>query len=559
MTVVTVEVVKRHLAALTKFFATVNGHLMDDHMQRQAQNLQTKLESLQECELDDKTAIVETIQAMPWKSEMIQRFISTIMTRAEDDATAVGKSLKFQDYSNLHSYFKQSEHDRLMRKDIAASEKLTIIISRPLQLGCKFPSEGTYGHFAALFLATAYEIQEAINMSAADKKVVYDYVKKLYKKKADAMTLIGLPNLHYDPLWASRVHSQIIAPIFSEETWKPFPVPVQVLHEIYSGIPQRKSSALLVSVPQLGSRNAFELLSSVAASQGLRVTVQKQQPELEIDILRPRHRSSSSSLMELSASPIAAGDSGTPQNNLRRLSSLSSLLSESDSQPGQGSPQGLFAFLDDVPPPMDAAAPHAAPAPAAHRAELEAPPPAAAAPLADAGTLALPAAPPPAGLGTLAPPPGQAGQAGQAGPLGPVGAAGQAGKQKVADALKTVANNLIVKAAAIGGRKALKRPAAAHAPKKAIDKKCAAHAPKKAIDKKLAAPAPKKALAKKLAAPDRATKPSMSVEWSRKQVMLRTGQPGPGQTRALIFKDNGGEKAAIAKGKAWLKKQLKRA
>ena len=52
--------------------------------------------------------------------------------------------------------------------------------------------------------------------------------------------------------------------------------------------------------------------------------------------------------------------------------------------------------------------------------------------------------------------------------------------------------------------------------------------------------------------------PSMSVERSRKQVMLRNGDKGPGSTFKLEFKAHGGEAMAVKKAKAWLVSERKK-
>ena len=51
-------------------------------------------------------------------------------------------------------------------------------------------------------------------------------------------------------------------------------------------------------------------------------------------------------------------------------------------------------------------------------------------------------------------------------------------------------------------------------------------------------------------------RPNMSVEWTREQVLLRTGYTGPGQSIALKFRDHGGDKAAIKKGEKWVQQEL---
>ena len=55
------------------------------------------------------------------------------------------------------------------------------------------------------------------------------------------------------------------------------------------------------------------------------------------------------------------------------------------------------------------------------------------------------------------------------------------------------------------------------------------------------------------------SKPSYSVEWSRNQVLCRTGRPGPGQSTAIKFSDHGGNSdKAIAAAKKWVHKQVKK-
>ena len=45
---------------------------------------------------------------------------------------------------------------------------------------------------------------------------------------------------------------------------------------------------------------------------------------------------------------------------------------------------------------------------------------------------------------------------------------------------------------------------------------------------------------------------SFSVEWSRKQVLCRTGQKGPGQSMTLSFSAHGGLEKAVEKARAWV-------
>lgn len=54
-------------------------------------------------------------------------------------------------------------------------------------------------------------------------------------------------------------------------------------------------------------------------------------------------------------------------------------------------------------------------------------------------------------------------------------------------------------------------------------------------------------------------KPAYAVEWSRNQVMCRTGMKGPGQSTAIKFSDHGGSSdKAIAAAKKWVRKQEKK-
>ena len=48
---------------------------------------------------------------------------------------------------------------------------------------------------------------------------------------------------------------------------------------------------------------------------------------------------------------------------------------------------------------------------------------------------------------------------------------------------------------------------------------------------------------------------SFSVEWSRKQVLCRTGKTGVGQSHALAFKKHGGWANAVKKAKKWVQEQ----
>ena len=48
---------------------------------------------------------------------------------------------------------------------------------------------------------------------------------------------------------------------------------------------------------------------------------------------------------------------------------------------------------------------------------------------------------------------------------------------------------------------------------------------------------------------------SFSVEWSRKQVLCRTGKKGAGQSMTLSFSAHGGLEKAVEKAKAWVDEQ----
>ena len=45
---------------------------------------------------------------------------------------------------------------------------------------------------------------------------------------------------------------------------------------------------------------------------------------------------------------------------------------------------------------------------------------------------------------------------------------------------------------------------------------------------------------------------SFSVEWSRKQVLCRTGKKGAGQSKTFLFSAHGGLEKAIEKARAWV-------
>ena len=45
---------------------------------------------------------------------------------------------------------------------------------------------------------------------------------------------------------------------------------------------------------------------------------------------------------------------------------------------------------------------------------------------------------------------------------------------------------------------------------------------------------------------------SFSVEWSRNQVLCRTGKKGPGQSKTFLFSAHGGLEKAVEKAQAWV-------
>ena len=73
---------------------------------------------------------------------------------------------------------------------------------------------------------------------------------------------------------------------------------------------------------------------------------------------------------------------------------------------------------------------------------------------------------------------------------------------------------------------------------------------KRALMKK---PAAAKTAAKKMS--KKSAGPSMSVERSRSQIMLRNGQEGPGTTFKMKFADYGGEGKALKKARTWLESE----
>eukprot|EP00969_Alexandrium_andersonii_P109793 4843529-Alexandrium_andersonii.AAC.1 len=50
---------------------------------------------------------------------------------------------------------------------------------------------------------------------------------------------------------------------------------------------------------------------------------------------------------------------------------------------------------------------------------------------------------------------------------------------------------------------------------------------------------------------------SYTIEWSREQVMCRSGLPGPGQNKGFAFKKCGGKDGAIAQAERWVKAKNK--
>ena len=72
--------------------------------------------------------------------------------------------------------------------------------------------------------------------------------------------------------------------------------------------------------------------------------------------------------------------------------------------------------------------------------------------------------------------------------------------------------------------------------------------------------APKKKKRKKTTAPENGhhttRKPSFSVEWSRNQVLYRTGKRRPGQSAALTFAKYGSSDKAIAAAKKLVAKGM---
>ena len=105
---------------------------------------------------------------------------------------------QMQNYENITEYFSESEWKVMLSDQVASSAKLKLILDRLHMLGCDRPSEATIKRVVVLHLLVSDGVERAAQMGAEKIKVLMQNVRseiKRYKRGMPAHTMASGPTL----------------------------------------------------------------------------------------------------------------------------------------------------------------------------------------------------------------------------------------------------------------------------------------------------------------------------------------------------------------------------
>ena len=502
-----------HLEAVRKFAVSMGAHpgkedVLDSQFAHIREILQTTMLTLEEAE-----KVVVALRAIPWPTAKVDVLMSCVSERVSK-AVPFGKS-KLQDYTALGSYFSESHWQQLLQEG-PTEPKVELIIVHAANLGLKFPTEKTVQHITALALYVGEGYAKSRNMLPAMKFEFLQHIKRLMKKiSGEAIPLFVLPA---EPVLMQQEFPKVFDLAFTDGPPVKCAINEVQLCALAMTIPMRCSSGKLASTPSQQRDQTRHMDSHGGSSQNPQQMMFAMMEKF-LEMVQPRTGDRQGQGLGLKflqpTRPMALDD--LPKLGLARRASASDL----ESEPGAGTPSRESPRekpLGRLPLPSPEASDEEADTEAAKPGAVKRTPTLMAIASRDSKKKSVDSAT----LDIL-----------QA--IASRDSMKNASKAGTAKATRGQGSgqHAVLEALATRGRQTKAEQEEAHKP--TLKRKAAPKA--------------------KLPTPGEARpRPCFTIEWTRGQVMCRTGLKGPGNYKAIKFGE-GGSDAAIKAAKKWVAEQ----
>jgi hypothetical protein len=517
-----------HLAAVKKFLDGMHGaDCFGDVVKSQSASVQMALQCV-EVSLEDGQKIIDVLRDMKWPPEVLQSLLRQVGEKIGQ--TSSGAKTKLQSFEAISGYFTAQQWTVLLCQETDKARKLDLIVGHAVALGLRNPSEPCYQSLAALYLLVSEGHDKAYSMQGAYKHEVLKHTKRQLKKAAQSPPLNFVLVLDLKPSDFERRCPDVYHAVFSGAAApESSPLNDLELKTLASTIPMRSTSKVLAQPVPLSVEQSQQGLMQMAAmfqqmmgmggmgsmgGMGGQQNSGRRSGEIGIQFLNDLPRSNSSSALALALSPRAeANDPPRPAHAEQEQPARAANADRAaDAELGSGEPKEQQNKKKEATPKLSVDEATSLVMASLNRRENRK------RANFDEGDSADPKKP-------EASPKAKAKASPKAKAKACPKASPKAKAKKEKDDPKTKAQ--------------VKKEKDEEAKAKVKDEKAEKAKVKQAKDAKGGKP------------------PSMSVEWTRNQVLCRTGLVGPGQSVTLSFKD-GGKDAAIRKGRKWVAQESKR-
>jgi hypothetical protein len=175
----------------------------------------------------DSAALVSAVRALPFRRLDTRELLQFVgeRTNAEILETETAKRRQ-QNYEAIVDYYTRAAWERFMSDELAETDLLDAIVTHPITLGMKAPTEGTHRILASIYLACRHGVGEALLLSPMEKNNAVKASKKSFKRLKGHVPFCfaDVPDLHGKPSVFRKSFPDLCTRVYADA--KPFPCPI---------------------------------------------------------------------------------------------------------------------------------------------------------------------------------------------------------------------------------------------------------------------------------------------------------------------------------------------
>ena len=125
---------------------------------------------------EEKASLAEVALGVQWSTNDVQTVAEAFLP------TAKRARRDMQDFANIHEFFLQAEWDHVQASGATLSDRIDVLLSRCLKLGCRCPTEPTSQHLASMILVLSEPADRLGLLTAGQKSDMMNHVKTEFRR-----------------------------------------------------------------------------------------------------------------------------------------------------------------------------------------------------------------------------------------------------------------------------------------------------------------------------------------------------------------------------------------